>query len=209
MFDVTQTPVPQFQLKTFAPAWGATAMGTSVLAMALKSATVATGLEAVGLAVARVVLVIAALFLLAVVSVMTTRWIKYPGAMHADLVHPIKGGMSGTLPGGMLAFAVALGHVGSGLLPAGLIAGLIGLLAAVGTIMALLFGWAFLGTLASRGDTAMGMVTGAWFIPPVVTIITPLALSPFLTEDTVELNAVAWGCTWRGWRRPRRPATRR
>lgn len=190
---VTQTSTPRFQLQTFAPGWGATAMGTSVLAIAVKSATVDTSLAGVGLTAARVVLVIAALFLLVVVGVMTARWVKFPGAMHGDLVHPVKGGMSGTLPGGMLAFAVSLGNVGPGMLPDGVITALIGVLAAVGTTLALLFGWVFLGTLAAKGDTAMGMVTGAWFIPPVVTIITPLALSPLLSDDTVELTVLAWG----------------
>jgi C4-dicarboxylate transporter/malic acid transport protein len=177
-----------FSLRALAPAWGASVMGTSVVAVAI---------AAIGWPewAARTVLVIASLLAVAVIAATTARWLAHHDAALADLRHPLKGGMTATYAGGMLAWAVAIGRVGSGWLPEPLVTASVAVLAAGGGLLALVIGWEFLVNLFTTDSTPTEQTTGAWFIPPVVTIIVPLTVLPLIEawpSLTSDLIVVAW-----------------
>ena len=177
-----------FRLDSFAPNWGASVMGTSVVAVA----TAAIGWP---VWISRALLVVASLVAVLVLIATAARWIKHRELAIADLRHPVKGGMSATVAGGLLAWAVALGRVGDGWLPDGLVTAGVAVLTVTGGALALVIGWEFMVNLFTAEGTPTEQITGAWFIPPVVTIIIPLALVPLalqLPDVAADLLALAW-----------------
>lgn len=177
-----------FSLRALAPAWGASVMGTSVVAVAI---------AAIGWPdwAARAALVIASVLAVAVITATTARWLAHRDAALADLRHPLKGGMSATYAGGMLAWAVAIGRVGSDWLPDPLVTACVAVLATVGGLLSLVIGWEFLVNLFTTDSTPTEQTTGAWFIPPVVTIIVPLSVLPLIEawpSLKPDLLVVAW-----------------
>jgi C4-dicarboxylate transporter/malic acid transport protein len=163
-------------------------MGTSVVAVA----TAAIGWP---LWISRALLAVASIVAVLVIAVTTVRWVKHSDLALADLRHPVKGGMSATLAGGLLAWAVAIGRVGAGWLPDDLITISVAVLTATGAIVALIIGWEFMANLFTSQGTPTEQISGAWFIPPVVTIIIPLALVPLaleLPDLSADLLALGW-----------------
>jgi len=109
------------------------------------------------------------------------RWVRYREAVLADLRHPVLGSMFATVPGGLLVLAVMTSVVGPSVLPRGAITPIIAVLAVVGVVGALVISVAFAVTLFV-GKPAAESVNGGWFIPPVVTIIIPMALAPLASH---------------------------
>lgn len=178
-----------FRLDSFAPNWGASVMGTSVVAVA----TAAIGWP---VWISRVLLVVASVVALLVLVATSARWIKHRELALADLKHPIKGGMTATVAGGLLAWAVAIGRIGDGWLPDDLITVAVAVLTTVGALLALVIGWEFMANLFTSQSTPTEHISGAWFIPPVVTIIIPLALVPLALQMpnlSADLLALGWG----------------
>lgn len=177
-----------FRLESFAPGWGGAVMGTAIVAVAMAAIGWPTWM-------ARTMLVVTSLLAAVVLGLTTARWIRHRSAAVADLRHPVKGGMTATAAGGMLAWAVALARVGTGWLPQTPLFITVATLTAIGAVLALVIGWEFMAALFTGDGTPMEHITGAWFIPPVVTIIVPLALVPLAEElpDTADsLLAVGW-----------------
>jgi tellurite resistance protein TehA-like permease len=176
----TGPPVPRDRVRDLHPGWFASVMGTAILAVATYlnpgNLTALQG-AAHGLGAGLAVLAYA------VGAVMTVgyavRWIRHRDAALADLHHPVLGAMHATLPGGLLVLAVMTSVVGSQLMPAGTVTALIAVLAAVGSVLALVISVAFAVTLFVGAPPAAS-VNGGWFIPPVVTIIIPMALAPLV-----------------------------
>lgn len=184
-----------FDLSTFAPSWGASVMGTSALSVALLVVGEGTSAANVTQAAARIILVVAVIVAALVLGATVARWVRYPTQARADLRHPIKGGMTATAAGALLTMAVAIGKVGPGLLPEALIEPVVVVLTVLGALLALLIGWEFLGEVFTSDDPALVQMSGAWFVPPVVTIIVPLALLPIIAAHpsaAADLLAVAW-----------------
>lgn len=184
-----------FDLRSFAPSWGASVMGTSALSVALVAVGQGTAVASATQLAARIVLVIALLLGAVVLGATLTRWVRHTPEALADLRHPVKGGMTATAAGGLLTLAVAVGRVGPGFLPAGLIEPVVAVLAVVGAVLALLIGWEFLAEVFTSRDAALAQMSGAWFVPPVVTIIVPLALIPLIVRHpgaAPDLLALAW-----------------
>ncbi len=178
----------RFRLESFAPAWGASVMGTSI---------VATSMAVIGWWpwLSRVMLVVSSVLAVAVLALTAARWIRHRDAALADLRHPVKGAMTATAAGGMLAWAVALSRVGEGWLPGTPLLVVVATLTAIGAALALVIGWEFMATAFTGEGTPMDQVTGAWFIPPVVTIIVPLALVPLaaqLPQAAQTLMVLGW-----------------
>lgn len=198
MATTSLAPAPSrgFSLETFAPGWGALVMGTSALAVAVQAAGEGTAAETAATVVARILLVLVLLGGLVIIGLTAARWLRHTDAALDDLRHPVKGGMTATAAGGLLTIAVALGRVGPGFLPAGVIVPVVAALTVVGTVLALIIGWEFLGQIFVSDGVALPQISGAWFIPPVVTIIVPLAMLPLIAEfDSIsgDLLAIAWG----------------
>ena len=173
-------PMPHDRLRDLHPGWFASVMGTAILAVATYlnpgNLTALQG-AAHGLGAGLAVL---AYGLGAVMTVAyAVRWARHRGPAMADLHHPVLGAMHATLPGGLLVLAVMTSVVGPELLPAGAVTALIAVLVAVGSVLAVVFSVAFAMTLFV-GDPPAASVNGGWFIPPVVTIIIPMALTPLV-----------------------------
>jgi C4-dicarboxylate transporter/malic acid transport protein len=170
-------------------------MGTSALSVALFALGEGTSAASALEPAARVILVIAVLVGLLVLGATAARWLRHTPEALADLRHPVKGGMTATAAGALLTLAVAIGKVGPGLLPEQLILPLVAVLAGVGALLALLIGWEFLAEVFTSRDAALAQMSGAWFVPPVVTIIVPLALIPLIVANpgaAPDLLALSW-----------------
>ena len=184
-----------FDLKSFAPSWGASVMGTSALSVALLAVGEGTSLAGATEVAARVILVIALGMGVLVLGATAARWVTFRTVALADLRHPVKGGMTATAAGALLTLSVAIGKVGPGFLPEPVILPTVTVLAAMGGLLALLIGWEFLAEMFTSQDAALVQMSGAWFVPPVVTIIVPLALLPIISAHpgaAADLVAVAW-----------------
>jgi C4-dicarboxylate transporter/malic acid transport protein len=188
-------PPAGFDLRTFAPGWGASVMGTSALAVALLAVGEGTSAAGATEVAARTVLVLALLLGAVVLTLTAARWVRFRRDALADLRHPVKGGMTSTAAGALLTLAVAIGKVGPGFLPEAVILPAVTILAVAGGLLALLIGWEFLAEIFTSRDAALAQMSGAWFVPPVVTIIVPLALLPLITEHpgaAPDLLAISW-----------------
>jgi C4-dicarboxylate transporter/malic acid transport protein len=168
------------RMRDLHPGWFASVMGTAIVAVATyDNPGNVTALRGVahGLGTGLAVLAYALGAVLAVAY--AVRWSRHTDACRADLRHPVLGAMHATLPGGLLVLAVMTSVIGSELFPAAAVTALIATLAAVGAALGLVLSVAFAYTLFT-GETAAASVNGGWFIPPVVTIIIPMALAPLI-----------------------------
>lgn len=184
-----------FDLRSFAPSWGASVMGTSALSVALFAVGDGTAMAELTLWAARIVLVLALIGGAAVLGLTVARWSRHTDAALSDLRHPVKGGMTATAAGALLTLSVAVGKVGPGFLPEPLILPTVVFLAVLGAALALLIGWEFLAEMFTSKDTALAQISGAWFVPPVVAIIVPLALLPVVVrypDLAPDLLALSW-----------------
>jgi C4-dicarboxylate transporter/malic acid transport protein len=91
----------------------------------------------------------------------------------------MKGAMHAMLPGGLLVAAVVTSVVGPSLFSSSVSTWTISILAILGGGLALVMGVAFAVILVT-GQPPAESVNGGWFIPPVVTIIIPMALAPLV-----------------------------
>jgi C4-dicarboxylate transporter/malic acid transport protein len=176
--------VPRDRVRDLHPGWFASVMGTAILAVATYlnpgNLTALQG-AAHGLGAGLAVLAYA---LGAVMTVAyALRWARHRDAALADLHHPVLGAMHATLPGGLLVLAIMTSVVGSQLMPAGTVTALVAVLVAVGSALALVISVAFAMTLFVGAPPAAS-VNGGWFIPPVVTIIIPMALTPLVAHTS-------------------------
>lgn len=169
------------RLRGFHPGWYGAVMGTAIVGIiayqnpgeveGLREAAQAFGVLMVGLA-AILAVVLAIPYLV--------RWVRHPDAARADLANPLAGALYATVPGGILVLAVGIATVGPAVLPEDLTIALVALLAVVGTVLALAVGVAFAALLFVSHGVEPQAANGAWFIPPVVTIIAPLVLVPLV-----------------------------
>ena len=178
----TGPAVPRGRVRDLHPGWFASVMGTAILAVATYlnpgNQTAMQG-AAHGLGAGLAVLAYALGAVMTIVY--AVRWARYRDAALADLHHPVLGAMHATLPGGLLVLAVMTSVVGPQLLPAGAVTALIAVLAALGSVLAVVISVAFAMTLFVGAPPAAS-VNGGWFIPPVVTIIIPMALTPLVAH---------------------------
>lgn len=170
-------------------------MGTSALAVAILAVGEGSSWAFLTEIAARVILVVALLSGIGVLGATAARWVRFRAEALADLRHPVKGGMTSTAAGALLTLAVAIGKVGPGFLPGPVILPSVTVLVITGSLLALLISWEFLGEIFSSRDAALAQMSGAWFVPPVVTIIVPLALLPLVVENpriAPDLLALSW-----------------
>ena len=109
------------------------------------------------------------------------RWIRHREAAVADLRNPVVGALYGTVPGGLLVLAVMTSVIGPSVLPEHVVTLAVAVLTVVGGILAAAISVTFAYVLFT-GETPHVLVNGGWFIPPVVTIIIPLALAALIPQ---------------------------
>lgn len=177
------------------PAWFGSVMGTAAVALSVHQlASVFTTARQPLEIIARVLVLIASV--LAVI--LTPRYLtrsRDRAALAHEIADPAHGAMLATFPAGLLVLAVAWGRVGDGVI--GTRAALIvsAVLVIAGALMAIGMSvvWA---SAQGRGDADLAGVNGGWLIPPVMSLIVPLALAPQLIEHPSQaawLFAVALG----------------
>lgn len=167
-------------------------MGTGVVSSIFSALAKNAVFPAFSAVLAQVFMFVAILVAIPVLGITAWRWIKYPADVAADLKNPVKGAMFATFAGGFLVLGTAFSR--AGVLTFGLEAAtlLTYIFTAIGTALALVIGMVFLTDIFARGDVKPPLITGAWFIPPVVTIIVPTALGPLLNEPTPLNNELYW-----------------
>jgi C4-dicarboxylate transporter/malic acid transport protein len=174
-------PVPSpNRIRDLHPGWFASVMGTAIVAVATYdnpgNLTALRGLaHGIGVGLAVLAYALGAVLVVAY----AVRWLMHTDAARADLRHPVMGAMHATVPGGLLVLAVMTSAVGPELFPAAVVTAVIATLAAVGVTLGLIVSVAFAYALFT-GEHPAAAVNGGWFIPPVVTIIIPMALVPLL-----------------------------
>lgn len=173
------------RMRDLHPGWYASVMGTAIVAVATYDnpgglARLQTTAHGIGIAVAVLAYVLGAVLLVAY----AVRWVRHTDACRADLRHPVLGAMHATLPAGLLVLSVMTSVVGPDLLPGSLVVPLAGTLLAVGAAIGLVLGVVFVYTLFT-GEVAPTVVNGGWFIPPVVTIIIPVALASLVPHVSI------------------------
>ncbi|OJV81023.1 MAG: hypothetical protein BGO37_16105 [Cellulomonas sp. 73-92] len=165
------------RMRDLHPGWFAAVMGTGIVAVASDDnpgglAALQPAAHTVGVALAVLAYALGAVLLVAY----AVRWVRHAAACRADLRHPVLGALHATLPAGLLVLSVMTSAVGPRFLPASVTVPLAGTLLALGAAIGLVLGVAFAYTLFT-GEVAAASVNGGWFIPPVVTIIIPVALA--------------------------------
>jgi C4-dicarboxylate transporter/malic acid transport protein len=131
-----------------------------------------------GVAVAMVAL--AYVFAIALGVPYVARWFMYPQAALDDLRHPVVGALYATFPAGLLVLASATAAVGPLILTAHTVSTVVAILAIPGSILAVTIAVVFGFVLFVTPDIDQRQASGGWFIPPVVTIVIPLALVPLI-----------------------------
>lgn len=192
---LTETQL-RFSVEDFAPAWGAVVMGTGVISSSFSMLVRQQVFPEASQVVATLFFFITILLALPILGITTWRWIRYPKAVHTDLKNPIKGAMSATFAGSFLVLGLIFGRSGMVLFDKSVATGFVYFFTVIGTALTVYIGMMFLTDLFARGETATPMITGAWFIPPVVTIVVPLALAPIITSTStlhMDLYWTSWG----------------
>ena len=168
-------------LRTFHPGWFGAVMGTGIVGVAAylnpgaRPGTLGAA-HAIGVAFVLLAWVLAA----AILVPYLLRIIRHRDAAIADLRHPVIGALYATFPAAILVLATATATVGGSLLDAGAVTAIVAVLAAFGSLLALIAAVAFGYVLFTGDGLKSDMANGGWFIPPVVTIIIPLALVPLI-----------------------------
>jgi tellurite resistance protein len=106
------------------------------------------------------------------------RWLRHPEAAIADFRNPVAGALYGTFPGGLLVLAVGLATVGPSLGAPDAVNTAVAVLAVIGLLLAFAVSVLFAYLLFAAPQVGPQAANGAWFIPPVVNIIGPLATRP-------------------------------
>lgn len=168
------------RMRDLHPGWFASVMGTAIVAVATyDNPGNLTALRGAAHGVGAGVAVLAYAMGAVLVVAYAVRWVRHTEAARADLRHPVMGAMHATVPGGLLVLAVMTSVVGPELFSAGVVVAVIATLAILGAVLGLLISVAFAYGLFT-GERPAAAVNGGWFIPPVVTIIIPMALTPLM-----------------------------
>jgi C4-dicarboxylate transporter/malic acid transport protein len=172
---------PTVRLRGFHPGWYGAVMGTAIVGIIAyqdPGQVAALGDLARAFGVAMVALSAVLGFLLGIPYV--ARWIQHPDAARQDLSNPVAGALYGTFPGGILVLAVGIGTVGPAVGAPLAVAWSVGILAALGLVLAFVVSVLFAHLLFVSHPVGPELANGAWFIPPVVNIVVPLALLPLM-----------------------------
>lgn len=167
-------------LRDMHPGWYASVMGTAILAITAYDNPGNIGLvrpvaEGVAVGFAVVAYLLGAVLLVAY----AVRWARFTDAVKDNLRHPVLGSMHATIPAGLLVLAVMTAVVGPAFLPGDVVVPATAFLAVFGSALGLVVSVAFAYVLFV-GEHPAAAANGGWFVPPVATVIIPLALMPLM-----------------------------
>jgi C4-dicarboxylate transporter/malic acid transport protein len=179
-----QTAVPPLgRLHGFHPGWFGAVMGTAVVGVvAYQNPGNTDGLKDAAHSAGVFVVALAAVLAVALGLPYVVRWLRHPAAAVADLRNPVAGALYGTFPGGLLVLAVGIATVGPSLNAPDAVTTTVAILATIGLILAFGISVVFAYLLFATPQIGPQTANGAWFIPPVVNIVAPLALAPLVSH---------------------------
>lgn len=188
------------RLELFHPGWYAAVMGTAIVGIVAYQepghiAALGGLLRALGVAMTA----LAALLAVGLGVPYVARWLRYPDAARRDFGNPLVGALYATFPAGLLVLAVGVATVGSAVVTSDLAFAISGALTALGIALAVVVSVAFTVSLFAGPGVEPTAANGAWFIPPVVMIIVPVALVPFASRvgaPSAGLVLLAGYATW-------------
>lgn len=175
-------PVRVSRVAGLHPGWFASVMGTAIVAVATyANPGRLEGLRPIAEGVGQAVAVLAYLLGVVMTLAYAVRWTRYRAQARAELRDPMLGALHATLPGGLLVLAVMTASVGPALFSDTVVTAVVAVLAGVGAVLAVVIGVVFTYELFV-GERPASAVNGGWFIPPVVTIIIPMVLTPLMSH---------------------------
>jgi C4-dicarboxylate transporter/malic acid transport protein len=127
------------------------------------------------------------------------RWIRHADAARADLSNPMVGALHATFPAGLLVLAVGVSTVAPSVMPADAALAIVGVLAVVGVVLAVVVSVSFAVVLFSGPGAEPAAVNGAWFIPPVLMIIVPMVLVPFAGKAGIDGLGLLLAAGYAAW----------
>lgn len=172
-------------VKTFAPGWFASVMGTAVIVIAL---FVFQSVFPFAKTLEQFFLFVSILLFLILIIPWTMRWFLYPADVRHDLNHPVSAAFFPTMPISMLIIGIALEKVGAGLLSEDLLWNILQILWIIGTAGILIFALTILNTFFHKSEVQWETSTLGWLIPPVSALLVPVL--------GISLSAHFQGTTW-------------
>ena len=171
------------RLRGFHPGWFGAVMGTAIVGIiGYQNPGNQAGLKDSAHSFGVAVVAVAAILAIALGVPYLLRWLRHPGAAIADLRNPVAGALYGTFPGGLLVLAVGVATVGPSLSAPDAVTAVVAVLAAVGILLAFSVSVIFAYVLFAAPQIGPQSANGAWFIPPVVNIVAPLAIAPLVSH---------------------------
>ena len=188
----------QGRLQGFHPGWYASVMGTAIVGIvAYQNPGQVAGLADAMRALGVLMVALAALLAVGLGIPYVARWLLHRDAARRDFGNPLLGALYATFPAGLLVLAVGVATVAPSILPGDVARLLVGVIGAVGIILAVVVSLGFAVMLFSGPGVEPAAVNGAWFIPPVVMIIVPMVLALFAGSmgagDLTLLLAASYG----------------
>ncbi len=179
-----QSAIPPLgRLRGFHPGWFGAVMGTAIVGIVgYQNPGDLAGIKDIAHSFGVFMVAVAAVLALALGIPYVVRWLRHPGAAIADLRNPVAGALYGTFPGGLLVLAVGVATVGPSLGAPDAVTTTVAVLAAVGIVLAFTVSVGFAYLLFAAPQIGPQTANGAWFIPPVVNIVAPLALAPLVSK---------------------------
>ena len=196
----TETRVSPSWLSTFHPGWFAAVMGTAVVGVVadLNPGNI-TALEPVMHDIAIAMVALGYVFAVALGIPYVARWVVHPRAVLDDLRHPVVGALYATFPAGLLVLASATATVGPLVFPAHTVSTVVAVLAIPGTILAVAIAVTFGFILFATPNVDPQQASGGWLMPPVVTIVIPLALIPLIPGSGASMSRFLLASSYAAW----------
>lgn len=159
------------------PAWFGTVMGTGALGVLLTVQADIFGREFLN--VIAIVLLWLASGLTVVLWPRYFRRLAVRDQLKHEVADPAHGAMLATFPAGLMVLSVGWGVIGPKTVPFSLAMWIAGILLVIGALFAVGYAALWASTL-SRAELSLEKVNGGWLIPPVMNLLVPLALVPFI-----------------------------
>ncbi len=158
-------------VKTFAPGWFASVMGTAVIVVAL---FVFQSVFPFAKTLEPFFLFVSILLFLILIIPWTLRWFLYPADVRHDLSHPVSAAFFPTMPISMLIIGIALEKIGAGIFSESLLWNILQTLWVVGSAGILIFTLTILNDFFHKTEVQWETSTLGWLIPPVSALLVPV-----------------------------------
>lgn len=162
------------------PAWFGSVMGTGALGLAVSSQESlldATWPVAVGM----LLVLLASLLAIVLAPRYFGRLARRETLAH-EIGDPAHGPMLATVPAGLLVLSIGWSRVATQYVPEAVGMWVAGILLVLGAVIALALGLTWSAAMFQQSQ-GLERVNGGWLIPPVMNLLVPLALAPFIANN--------------------------